>query len=131
MIQSLRPGGWLLLEEPDQSLVMGRSIPDEPAIARFAQGMRAITERGGGDANFGLRVADFARKHRLQEIEVHVRLPEVTADVVSMLEAGGEALVSMGYLEPGDIERITDFMSDPANVMFGPMIIATSARKPG
>ncbi len=53
MVTALRPGGRILLEEPDMGSPFGRTAPDEPAVDKFCQGLRVMIENHGGDCDFG------------------------------------------------------------------------------
>jgi hypothetical protein len=46
------------------------------------------------------------------------------------LDGVGETVVSLGAMQPAELDRIRDFVKDPANLMYGGLLVAAWGRKP-
>jgi SAM-dependent methyltransferase len=72
MIEALRPGGWLLVEEPDFSSeqVLTVDHPGAPSIPKFNQAMqRALLEAGTMDTAFGRKLPDLVASLGLVDVD--------------------------------------------------------------
>jgi len=73
LVDSLRPGGWLVSEEPDfeYRVVLGDS--DDRLLARFFQSLRQILAASGTDFSFAPRLVVLFRGLGLVDIDPQVR----------------------------------------------------------
>jgi SAM-dependent methyltransferase len=127
MVAALRPRGWILLEEIDMGSPFGRTSPEEPAVEKFAQGMRAMIDKVGGDPDFGRRLCTVIGRFRLLDIGTHARLLHASPEVMlSNLEAGGDIVV----MQEAEVETARTFFKDPSNLTYGPVLIPVWGRKP-
>jgi SAM-dependent methyltransferase len=118
MLLALRPGGWILLEEPDQGPPFGRCIPEEPAVGQFVQALRAMMEKGGGDPDFGRRLPVFLRGRGLTDLATHARYIPMTPElVISTADAAHDIVTSMGLMKSHELDAVRSFVQDPANLM--------------
>jgi SAM-dependent methyltransferase len=132
LMRAVRPGGWILLEEPDQRAPYGRTAPDEPAFQRIVNGIRRIQETGGGDPDFGARLPVLIRNFGLVDMGVHVRVPAPGERqlVIDWLDSAHDVLTSVGGVREDDIDTVRTFLRHPANLLYGTLIVAAWGRKP-
>ena len=139
MVDSLRPGGWLVIEDADPAL-QPLICPDESGPAqqlanRLRQGFRALMAERGADLAFGRTLPRILREGGLQEVEADAFFP-ITSPACTALEAATveqirARLVSAGIATDADIDEHL------ANVATGQMDLATAplisawGRKPG
>jgi ubiquinone/menaquinone biosynthesis C-methylase UbiE len=131
MVAALRPGGWILLEEYDQGQPFGRTSPEEPLVARFVEAEVALVKKAGGDPYLGGRLPSAIREHGLTGTGVHARYFHLTPQIVQIqLDGVGDTIVSQGAMQRAELDKVRDFINDPANLMYGPMLVAAWGRKP-
>jgi hypothetical protein len=131
MVAALRPGGWILLEEADMGQPFGITSPEEPAVARYAEGSRQLIEKGGGDPYLGRKLPVLIREHGLTDTGVHARYYHQTPQIAqALLGSVGETLVSQGAMQRAELDRVRDFVNDVGNLMYSPMMVAAWGRKP-
>jgi hypothetical protein len=131
MVAALRPGGWILLEETDMGAPFGRSSPEEPAVGRYVETMRGMIEKGGGDPDLGRRLPSVIREFGLADIGVREHYVHITSPMMEIqLDGVGETVVSLGAMQPAELDRIRDFVKDPANLMYGGLFVAAWGHKP-
>jgi hypothetical protein len=138
MIRLLKPGGWLLLEEPDFSLAAAHSGSRE-ACASFESVNRATAamfEGRGMDHRFGSRIPHLLREKGLEQIVTETAAP---------IDSGGGAIARMmamstsqlrdrylatGLATPADIESYLAFAADPSCSASYHGVVRGSARMP-
>ncbi|WP_031226453.1 methyltransferase domain-containing protein [Streptomyces roseochromogenus] len=128
MIQSLRPGGWLLVEDADpalQSLPCPDEYGPEQQLAnRLRQGFRTLLAERGADLSYGRKVPRLLREAGLSGVEADAFFP-VASPACTTLEAATvrqirDRLVTAGLATDEDIDRHL------ANVESGAMDLATA-----
>lgn len=139
MVESVKPGGWLLIEDQDISPVMAVSEPDGPRtrllMDRSAKLARLLTSVGV-DLLLGRRLFLVLREE----------LVDVSAEGRTCLVAGGSPLaqfwimtweslrgplIESGLLRPAEIDDQLALLQDPDFVWQGPAIMAAWGRRPG
>jgi SAM-dependent methyltransferase len=130
MVAALRPGGWILLEELDQGPPFGRTSPEEPAVGRYVEVMRLLVEKGGGDPDLGRRLPVLIREFGLTDLGVDGRYVQITPEMIRIqLVAVADTVVSAGAMQRAELDRVRDFVKDPANLMYGGLAVAAWGRK--
>ncbi|MFI1069869.1 class I SAM-dependent methyltransferase [Streptomyces puniciscabiei] len=128
MIQALRPGGRLLIEDADpalQPLICPDEYGPEQRLAnRLRQGFRKLLAERGADLSYGRKLPRLLREAGLSEVEADAFFP-VTSPACTALEAATvrqirDRLVSAGLATDEDIDQHL------ANVEAGGMDLATS-----
>jgi SAM-dependent methyltransferase len=128
MVESLRPGGWIVIEDADPAL-QPLICPDEFGAAqqlanRLRQGFRALMAERGADLSFGRTLPRLLRENGLQDVEADAFFP-ITSPACTALEAATveqirARLVSAGIATDADIDEHL------ANVATGQMDLATA-----
>lgn len=121
MVAALRPGGWIVLEEPDFSAARPVSGPPElcEAVERVNRAVRAMFAQRGMDHAFGLRLpAELARRGfdslHVENEALIVPGGAGTARVMRMsTEALREVYVSTGEATDADVDAYCRFADDP------------------
>ncbi len=113
MVESLRPGGWLLLEEADpglQPLVCPDESSDAERLAnRLKRGFRTLMAERGVDLAFGRTLPRLLRKAGLVEVQSDAYFPMggPACDELerATIEQISDELVEHGLATPEEIER--------------------------
>ncbi len=113
MVESLRPGGWLLLEEADpglQPLVCPDESSDAERLAnRLKRGFRALMAERGVDLAFGRTLPRLLRRAGLVEVQSDAYFPMggPACDELerATIEQISDELVEHGLATPEEIER--------------------------
>ncbi|MEU9474905.1 methyltransferase domain-containing protein [Streptomyces sp. NPDC048191] len=128
MIQALRPGGRLLVEDADpalQPLICPDEYGPEQRLAnRLRQGFRKLLAERGADLSYGRKLPRLLREAGLAEVQADAYFP-VTSPACTALEAATvrqirDRLVTAGLATDEDIEQHL------ANVEAGGMDLATA-----
>jgi SAM-dependent methyltransferase len=128
MVESLRPGGWLVVEDADPAL-QPRICPDEfgpeqRLANRVRQGFRTLMAERGADLAYGRTLPRRLREAGLVEVEADAYFP-ITSPACTLLEEATveqirDRLVSNGIATDEDIDLHL------ANVASGHLDLATS-----
>ncbi|MPY34943.1 methyltransferase domain-containing protein [Streptomyces adustus] len=128
MINALRPGGWLLIEDADPALqpllCPDEHGPEQQLANRLRHGFRTLLADRGADLAYGRRLPRLLREAGLQEVRADAYFP-VTSPACTALEAATVRqirgrLVEAGLATDQDIDRHL------ANVASGTMDLATA-----
>jgi SAM-dependent methyltransferase len=113
LVQSLRPGGWLLVEDFDvalQPLACPDALgPDEALANKIRHGFRELLVARGADLEWGRKLPRLLRQAGLQEVAADAYFP-VALEASGPLERANvnqvrEGLVAQGLATPEEIER--------------------------
>jgi SAM-dependent methyltransferase len=139
MLTALKPGGWLLIEEPDYVSELMVSYED----ARVARLFRKVNEARakffrlrGFDAFYGRRVFNELRVRGMTNVSAEGRMnvcaggEPMSRFVQVSLEQSEPQLLAGGALTEPDLEAYVRLLADPSNVFMWPAVIATSGQKP-
>lgn len=128
MLRALRPGGRLLVEEPDAEL-QPLACPDAHGPAqetanRLRHGVRALLAERGADPAYGRRLPRLLREAGLRQVESDVYFP-LASPACAALETAtlrqlGPDLAAAGLATPEDVEHHL------ANVATGGLDLATA-----
>lgn len=138
MIDALRPGGWLVIEDGDPAL-QPLACPDErgPAEAlanRVRSRMRALMVERGADLSYGRTLPRLLRESELADVAAEAYFP-VGAPACAVLEAATvlhvrDQLLAAELATPEEIEtHLANLAHGDLDLMLAPMITAWG-RKP-
>ncbi|MFF9510099.1 methyltransferase domain-containing protein [Streptomyces sp. NPDC014724] len=139
MVQALRPGGWLLLEDADPGL-QPLLCPDESGPAqqlanRLRSGFRALMAARGADLAYGRTLPRLLREAGLDDVQADAYFP-ITSPACAVLEAATvrqirRRLVAEGLATDGEIDRhLTNVATGRLDLATAPMISAWGRRRP-
>jgi SAM-dependent methyltransferase len=133
MIQALRPGGRLLIEDADpalQPLICPDEYGPEQQLAnRLRQGFRTLLTERGADLSYGRKLPRLLREAGLHEVEADAYFP-VTSPACTALEAATvrqirDRLVAAGLATDEEIDRhLADVEAGDMDLATAPMISA-------
>ena len=139
MFDSLKPGGWLVLEEPDFSASRGIT-GDEQELVSMRKINRAIEQMYATlkmDYALGLKLPALMQQRGLEHLTVENDAPLCAggtglATVMKMsAEQLREKYLATGVVEQSDLERYCRFADDPNSWAIYYATIAVSGRKAG
>lgn len=128
MIEALRPGGMLLIEDADPALqplvCLDEHGPEERLANRLRQGFRRLLADRGADLSYGRRLPRLLREAGLRDVEADAYFP-LTSAACAALESATvrqirDRLVAAGIATNEDVDRHL------ANVAAGGMDLATA-----
>ncbi|WP_218003922.1 methyltransferase domain-containing protein [Nocardia pneumoniae] len=128
MVASLRPGGWLLVEDADPALQPLTCIdeygPEQALANKLRSGFRSLLASRGADLAYGRKLPRLLREAWLTGVNADAHFP-ITAPACDLLEAATvrhirDGLVAAGLATDEDIDRHL------ANVASGRLDLATS-----
>jgi SAM-dependent methyltransferase len=138
MIDALRPGGWLVLEDADPAL-QPLACPDERGPAeelanRLRRQVRTLMARRGADLAYGRTLPRLLRESGLTDVRAEAYFP-ISSPACAVLEAATmrhvrEQLLTAGLATHAEIETHLDNLGrGDLDLMLAPMITAWG-RKP-
>jgi SAM-dependent methyltransferase len=137
MVGALRPGGVLLVEEPDFVTAFGACEP--PALRRVLTAcIRHLEGTSPGDAEYGRRLLDDLTAAGVVEVAAEGRCPLVrggsppAAHFLRLtLEKVRQPLVAGGMVTGAEIVEAVAALDDPAVTVVMPLTVAAWGRRPG
>jgi ubiquinone/menaquinone biosynthesis C-methylase UbiE len=139
MVDSLKPGGWLVLEEPDFSASRGIT-GDEQELASLRKVNQAIEQMYATlrmDYAMGLKLPVLMQRRGLQHLTVENDAPLCAggAGMATVMKMSTEQLrekyLATGVVRQSDLERYCRFADDPNSWAIYYATIAVSGRKVG
>ena len=137
MVQALKPGGWLLVEDSDAvSMVLDPRCPPSEACANGLLAVHQFLAAAGFDSNYGRRLFLDVRAAGLVDIggEGHVELLRpgtLQYQFLSLTMAQLRSrLVQMGALGQGDADAFLAAFNTDDFVAMSPITLAVWGRKP-
>lgn len=138
MVRSLRPGGWLLVEDADPAL-QPLTCPDESGAPqqlanRLRQAFRALLTQRGADLSFGRTLPRLLRDAGLADVEADAFFP-ITSPACTTLEIATvrqirDRMVAGGLATDAEIDQhLGNVATGRLDLATAPMISAW-ARKP-
>jgi SAM-dependent methyltransferase len=118
MVESLRPGGWLLAEEYDLATA-GLFHPPSELQAKVNDAVQELFTQNGGDPRYGIKLVAALHSSGLQEVQAEARLRVVAlgstlAEALAMkLEQFRNALVAAGLLTEDELDRAIEEVRTP------------------
>ncbi|QKG21660.1 class I SAM-dependent methyltransferase [Actinomadura verrucosospora] len=138
MVEALRPGGVLLIEDADPALqplaCPDEHGPDERLANRIRNGFRALLAERGADLAYGRTLPRLLRGAGLGDVRADAFFP-LTSPACGVLEAATirqlrDRLIAAGHATPEEIERYLDAIaSGRLDITTSPLISAWG-RKP-
>jgi SAM-dependent methyltransferase len=138
MLRCLKPGGWLVLEEPDFSA--SRAVAGRPELRRAFENVHraieAMFRQRGMDHAFGARVPALLQERGFEEISIETDAAIVPggssqAQMMAMSTCQlRDRYVATGLATEEDIERYGTFAADPACRATYHATIRAAGRKP-
>ena len=135
MIDALKPGGWLVIEDFD-----GLSMPPDPAVnpaetaLQSSGAVRKLLASAGAELGFGRRVAGLLRARGMRDINAEGRAI-MSDDAVVLrfqrltIEQVQDELVARGLLSPEQLARDLETV-DRGYLALLPMMWSVAARRP-
>lgn len=137
MVQALRPGGWLLIEDADpalQPLICPDGYgPEQELAKRLHSGFRQLRQERGADLAYGRKLPRLLREAGLAEVEADAYFP-ITSPQCDVLEAATfhqvrDKLTAAGLATDEEIERhLADVAAGRLDLATSPMISAWGRR---
>ena len=138
MIDALRPGGWLVLEDADPAL-QPLACPDERGPAeelanRLRTQVRTLMARRGADLAYGRTLPRLLRESNLADVHAEAYFP-IASPACAVLEAATihhvrDQLLAAELATPAEIEtHLANLTRGDLDLMLAPMITAWG-RKP-
>ena len=130
MLETLRPGGALVLEDID--FAGHFAYPDLPELHEFCALYAALARSTGGDAEIGRALPFLLRTAGLHDVEVRVSQPVAFTGGVKLITARtmqgiAARLVEAGLATAGEVRRITEALdraaADPDVLLSMPRIV--------
>jgi SAM-dependent methyltransferase len=143
LVEALRPGGWLVVEEPDYGEPAARAVeryvcpPDALAAAtKMNDAIIRAGRRAGGDPEFGSKLPARLIELRLEEVDAEFcsRFVRGGSDraawALGSVEFLGPRFVEAGELAESDLEQLRIVLSDRSAFHLGlvPMVSAIGRR---
>lgn len=132
LIASLRPGGWLLLEEHDIFPVRGLATGH---YARVWEAVARVVEQAGARSDWGRQLPHLLATHGLEEVNAEALAPlfrgaSATAEFWTLSwQQIRPQLLACGA-EPEDLDRSMSDLQDPSQWFTAPAMVAVWGRKP-
>jgi SAM-dependent methyltransferase len=143
LIRSLKPGGWILIEDLDWRGMLSRPpalvaypASDTPRSARVWRGVVAIMCSAGYDQLFGAKLMPLFVSMGLEEIGAEGRNAMYQGGTPSSgatrftLEQLRDRMIEANLVRQRDIDKQIAISHDPERRMLGPSMIATWGRRP-
>jgi SAM-dependent methyltransferase len=133
----LRPGGALLLEEPDFTVARawGPASAENTAFTRVHRAIVRMYETKGSDPAFGTHLPSLLQSLGAQDLRVENDAPAVPggSPIPRMMRSSAETLadkyVATGEVDDVGLKTYTDFTQNPARWAIYYATVAASARK--
>lgn len=141
MIASLRPGGWLVIEDVDFGGPMGAGAARyvyppayEDVFARIFHAVQIVFEAAGAEASLGPRLPGMLHEAGLVDVGGEMRAPVVQGGSEQWVRGTAEQLsprlVETGLVSDEEIQAFLAMAADPASHYVPPFMVAAWGRKP-
>jgi hypothetical protein len=139
MVSALRPGGWLLAEEPDfVTLYHGCQTEVVTRVATKAVQLLE-TVSGGMDSQYGRRLPADLLSHGLTDIRTEGRMHQIQGGsprsgatwLRFTLEKVADPLLASGAVTQVELHETLRLLTDPAFTTYSPLTIAAWGRRIG
>jgi SAM-dependent methyltransferase len=138
MLACLKPGGWLVLEEPDFSASRGVTgdTAQLGAVQRVNQAIKVMFDRLDMDYALGLKVPMLLQRQGLQGVTVENDAPLAAggSGIAIMMNMSAaqlrEKYLSTGVVTGQDLEQYGRFAEDPTTRAIYYATVAVTGRKP-
>lgn len=139
MLDSLKPGGWLVLEEPDFSASRGITGDEQEleSLCKINQAIEQMYTTRGMDYVLGLKLPALMQRRGLEHLTVENDAPLCAggSGIATVMKLSTEQLrekyLATGVVGQSDLERYCRFADDPNSWAVYYATIAVSGRKAG
>ncbi|HVW33169.1 MAG TPA: methyltransferase domain-containing protein, partial [Acidimicrobiia bacterium] len=137
LVQALRPGGWLLIEDADDIITVSSCLDprtdDELLANRMRAGILVLLGERGGDITFGRQLPRILSGEGLTDLGGDGSVS--FSDDVRVLERANvlqlrEELVAGGLATEAEIERFLAWLEEPRPFLAAPFILSAWGRRP-
>jgi SAM-dependent methyltransferase len=136
LVQALKPGGWLLIEDGDADLSMPFLDPqteDEHLANKVRHGLLSLLGGHGVDIAFARKLPRLLREAGLVDIEGDANLP--LNDAVRLLERANvlqvqDLLLAQNLVTKEELDRYLARLEDPSFLLAGIFLLAAWGRAP-
>lgn len=138
LVQTLKPGGWLLLEDGDGIVTMRSFLDpqndDEHLGNRIREGTLQLMAGRGVDFGFGRTLPRLLRERGLTDVTGDGYLP--VSDAVRLLERANilqlqEMLLEHAVLTKEELAHYLTRLEEPGFLLAGPQMMSAWGRRPG
>ncbi|WP_055552477.1 class I SAM-dependent methyltransferase [Streptomyces sp. NBRC 110028] len=138
MIEALRPGGWLLLEDADPGLqpllCPDESGPEQRLANRLRSGFRELMAARGADLGYGRTLPRLLREAGLEEVSADAYFP-IASPACTVLEAATvrqirDRLVAAGLATDEEIDRHLEHVATGRLDLATAPMVSAWARRP-
>ena len=137
MASALRPGGWLLAEEPD--FVTFYHGPGPELVTRVATKAVQLLETvsGGMDSRYGRRLPADLLRHGLLDVQAEGRVHQIqggtprsgSAWLRLTIEKVAQPLLASDAVTQAQLDETFRLLEDPAFATYSPMTVACRGRR--
>lgn len=134
--QSLKPGGWLVIEEPDFETSKAVAGSDKESVNRVNKAILAMYESMGSDPCFGSRLPQIFQQLGSEKTMVETYLPfanggsRISQIMKMSAQHLAERYIATGVCSQADVERYIAVADDPSVWAYYYTTVATIGRKP-
>ena len=136
MVGSLRPGGWVLIEDFDWSTALSFD-PDCPVAEKVAGAIRTLLASHGYDPHYGRRLPRALQAVGLADVQTHAQSMQVRGSRSHgipqwqlLVEQLSGPLQAAGLVDQEDLDVFTAFCHDDDTVCFAPLMVSAWGRRP-
>jgi SAM-dependent methyltransferase len=138
MVSSLRPGGWLVLEDADPGLQPLSSLdpkgPEDELANRLRTGFRKLMSERGADLAFGRKLPGLLREAGLESVTAEaylpIRLPECVGLEVTTMRVIADQLIAGGVATAGEIALHVSNATAGVLDLSQPPLVTAKGRRP-
>lgn len=141
MVASARPGGWVVIEDPDFGAPMAAAMANylhpagHAALSRRMYGaLEAIFTTAGGDPSYGSRLIDSLKAAGLEDVGGALHTPLVAGGtdrfVPGTVEYLRSRLPGTGLISPDEVECFLRLTNDPFTTYAPLMAVTAWGRRP-
>jgi 2-polyprenyl-3-methyl-5-hydroxy-6-metoxy-1,4-benzoquinol methylase len=134
MVEALKPGGWLLVEDFDFR-TLGLSFPQTELNARIGNAGAQLFSMAGADVHYGTKLPFALARVGLDELGNQGRLfatgrgPEMEA-VLLLLQQLKDLVVGSNLMTAGEVDEVIGQVTTGESFFYWPIMMASWGRKP-
>jgi SAM-dependent methyltransferase len=135
LVEALRPGGWLVVEDYDH-LSMMVSYPHDAALASVARGFAAALESAGTDVHHGRKLPAALEAMGLVEVGADGRVfpqraGELAEYVLPVIERVTDRIIASGIATVAQLQTAIEVLraGDPSQWLLSPTLISARGRR--
>jgi SAM-dependent methyltransferase len=136
LVEALKPGGYLLVEEADIRSIQTCS-PPEPLITRAASALATFFYFGGADPGYGLKLLPAVKRTGLEKIGTDCQLTAIQAGTPEMqtitlsLAKLAPIILQAGLMGKHEVERAFELLEQPSDLtVYTPITVSVWGQRP-